>query len=103
MGKRIKLGKTAMRVLQKLDERGPTPLSHGVRYAAFNPNLISVMSSTNHHLRTYQLVEWAGGNYDRWTVRLTDYGRECLRLGSHDPSRPGGKFADSYGPREIES
>jgi hypothetical protein len=44
-----------------------------------------------------RMVEWAGGNHDRWTVRITDHGRECLRLGSHAPH--GGGFVDSYGPR----
>lgn len=95
--KRIKLGKTAMAVLRMLDREGVVPLSHGVRYAEINPYQIRVMSSTNWLLRSSGMVEWAGGNYGRWSVRLTDYGRECLTKGSRLPSRrvPG---HTTYGP-----
>lgn len=96
---RIALGKTARRVLAVLAEHGPAPLSHGVRYAEIDAGQIRVMSSTNFLLRSGGMVEWAGGNYGRWHVRITDYGRECLRLGSHNASYHG-RFADSYGPRD---
>lgn len=95
---RIALGKTAKRVLAMLAEHGPIPLSHGARYAEIATYQIRVMASTNHLLRANGMVEWAGGNYDRWTVRLTDYGRECLRLGSHDPRHRAPPFHQSYGP-----
>lgn len=98
MSKRIGLGKTAILVLSKLAEHGPIPLSHGARYAEITTYQIRVMASTNHLLRHYGMVEWAGGNYDRWTVSLTDYGRECLRLGSHDPLHRAKPFHASYGP-----
>jgi hypothetical protein len=97
MGKRITLGKTALRVLAVLDEHGPTPLSHGARYAEINSGQIRIMMSTNHLLRSGGMVEWAGGNYGRWHVRITDYGRECLRLRSHASRH--GNFVESYGPR----
>lgn len=87
-----------MRVLAVLDEHGPTPLSHGARYAEINAGQMRVMASTNYLLRGQGMVEWAGGNYGRWHVRLTDYGRECLARGSHTPGRRA-VFADSYGPR----
>jgi hypothetical protein len=95
---RIPLGKTAKRVLAMLAEHGPTPLSHGARYAEITTYQIRVMASTNHLLRASGMVEWAGGNHDRWTVRLTDYGRECHRLGSHDPLHRAPSFHASYGP-----
>jgi hypothetical protein len=96
---RIALGKTAMRALKALDEHGPIPLSHGRRYASMSASGIYVMQSTNHLLRTSGMVEWAGGNYDRWSVRLTDYGRDCLKRGSRDADRRV-SFTDSYGPRD---
>jgi hypothetical protein len=57
-----------------------------------------VMASTNDHLRTHGLVEWAGGNYDRWCVRITDYGRECLARRSHD-GKARARLHETYGPR----
>lgn len=96
--KRIALGKTAMRALAALAEHGPIPLSHGARYAEISRSQIRVMASTNYLLRGSGMVEWAGGNYDRWTVRLTDYGRECLAKGSHDPLHRAPPFHQSYGP-----
>lgn len=98
---RITLGKTALRVLRFLEANGATTLSHGSRYASISPNGIWVMSSTNHLLRSSGIVEWAGGNYGRWDVRITDYGRDCLRLGSHAGHH--GNFVGSYGPREDAS
>jgi hypothetical protein len=95
---RYTLGKTALRILKVLDEHGPTPLSHGVRYAEINAGQIRCMSSTNWLLRSSGMVEWAGGNYGRWHVRITDYGRECLARGSRDPSRHC-TFINTYGPR----
>ena len=44
------------------------------------------------------MVEWAGGNYGRWDVCITDYGRECLERGWRDANRRVA-FAESYGPR----
>lgn len=99
MTARITLGKTAMRALAMVAEYGPLPLSHGVRYAQISPSGVTVMMSTNHLLRTSGMIEWAGGNYDRWTVRITDYGRDCLKRGSRDPRRHV-PFADSFGPRD---
>lgn len=96
---RITLGKTAKRVLRRLAEHGVAQLSHGSRYAEIDYGPIRVMSSTNYLLRSSCMIEWAGGNYDRWTVRITDYGRECLRRGSRDPSIHCHQM-DTYGPRE---
>lgn len=97
---RIALGKTALRVLQYLDDHGPTRLSHGSRYASFGPSLIRVMQSTNYLLRASGMVVWAGGNYERWHVRLTNYGRECLTRRSHDGRRLPDGFPASYGPSD---
>ena len=94
---RSPLGKTARLALQALADHGPLVLSHGRRYASTGPGGLYVMSPTNHTLRVRGMVEWAGGNYDRFHVRLTDYGRECLRRGSHDLDRPAVSFAESYG------
>lgn len=98
---RISLGKTAKAALKMIAEHGPIPLGHGVRYAQISPTGITVMQSTNHLLRTSGMIEWAGGNYDRWDVRITDYGRECLRRGSRDDSIHV-SFSDSYGPRQDD-
>lgn len=95
---RSSLGKTALRVLRFLDENGPTSLSHGSRYASISPNGIWVMQSTNYMLRSSGMVEWAGGNYGRWDVRITEYGRECLARGSRDSSVRVA-FIDGFGPR----
>lgn len=96
---RAALGKTAKRALKALEEYGVLPLSHGYRYATMSRAGIFVMQSTNYLLRTSGMVEWAGGNYGRWDVRLTDYGRDCLQRGSRDPRRHV-PFPDSYGPRD---
>ena len=101
MGERVALGETAKRALAMIAEHGPLPLSHGVRYAQISPSHVTVMMSTNHLLRTSGMIEWAGGNYDRWTVRITEYGRECLKRGSRDP-RHHVPFSDSFGPRDGE-
>lgn len=98
---RIALGKTAKRALATIAKHGPLQLSHGARYARMSPRAIYVMQSTNYLLRSSGMVEWAGGNYDRWHVRITDYGRECLRRGSRDPEVRV-VFSDSYGPRDSE-
>lgn len=98
MAYRIALGKTALRVLAVLDEHGPTPLSHGARYAEISAGQIRCMASTNYLLRSSGMVEWAGGNYGRWHVRITDYGRECLARGSRDANRRV-TFIETYGPR----
>jgi hypothetical protein len=98
---RIALGRTTLRVLRYLEDNGPTTLSHGARHASFSPNGIWVMASTNYLLRSSGMVEWAGGNYGRWDVRITDYGRECLKRGSRDPRRVV-RFSDSYGPKPDE-
>lgn len=95
---RISLGKTAKGVLKRLAENGPAQLSHGSRYAEIDFGPIRVMSSTNYLLRSSCMIEWAGGNYDRWTVRITDYGRECLRRGSRDANIRCHQM-DTYGPR----
>jgi hypothetical protein len=98
--RRIALGKTALRVLRFLDENGPTTLSHGARYASISPNGIWVMQNTNYLLRDTGMVEWAGGNYGRWDVRITEYGRECLRRCSHELGPQNrNQFLESYGPR----
>lgn len=101
MGARIALGKTAKRALAALVEHGPIQLSHGVRYAAISRYAILVMSSTNYLLRSSGMVEWAGGNYGRWHVRITDYGRDCLKRGSRDPSMRT-SAPNSYGPRSED-
>lgn len=97
---RICLGKTAQRVLDALHVYGPTPLSHGARYAEIEAGQIRVMQSTNYLLRSAGMVEWAGGNYGRWHVRLTEYGEECRRRGWHDGRRGPKGFTSSYGPPE---
>lgn len=97
---RIPLGKTAKRALAALAEHGPLTLSHGVRYARISSGGIWVMASTNYLLRRSGMVEWAGGNYGRFHVRLTDYGRECLDRGSHDALRQPNPMHQSYGPRD---
>lgn len=94
---RIILGKTAQRALGALFVHGPLPLSHGARYAEISAGGIRVMQSTNHLLRTSGMVEWAGGNFDRWTVRITPYGDECRRRGWRD-SGVTVRFADTFGP-----
>lgn len=104
---RVTLGKTAMSALKALDDNGPLQLSHGYRYASISLDGIYLMSSTNHLLRTENLVEWAGGNYDRHHVRITDYGRDCLARGSHVPGSqnkglpPFTRFHASYGPAAL--
>lgn len=98
MTRRICLGKTAQRALDALSVHGPLTLSHGYRYAEIGAGGIRVMQSTNHLLRSSGMVEWAGGNYGRWHVRLTEYGDECRKRGWRDPDRVV-NFADSYGPR----
>lgn len=100
--RRIALGTTALRILAALDEHGPTPLSHGARYAEISAGRIRCMSSTNYLLRSSDMVEWAGGNYGRWHVRITDYGRECLRRRSRDPNRCVSPL-DTYGPRDADA
>jgi len=102
MGERICLGKTAQRALDALSVYGPLPLSHGARYAEIGAAGIRVMASTNYLLRSSGMVEWAGGNYGRWHVRLTEYGDECRRRGWRDASRTV-SFSDSYGPADVGS
>lgn len=99
--RRITLGNTAKRALDMIAEHGPLPLTHGYRYARISRAGIYVMQSTNHLLRSSGMVEWAGGNYDRSHVRITEYGEECRRRGSRDPA-VSVHFSDSYGPREGE-
>lgn len=96
---RASLGNTARRALQAIAEHGPITLSHGVHYAEITRYGVFVMSPTNHLLRANGLVEWAGGNYSRWHVRITDYGRECLGRGSRDLSRRRIPPHLTYGPQ----
>ena len=95
--RRLALGKTARRALAMIAEHGPLQLSHGTRYAEMSASVIRVMQSTNYLLRSSGMVEWAGGNHDRWQVRITEYGQECLLRGTRDPSHRV-RFSDSYGP-----
>lgn len=97
--RRSALGRTAKRVLATLAEHGAVPLSHGARYAEIHSGQMRVMASTNYLLRSQGMVEWAGGNYGRWHVRITDYGRECLARGSHIPGANRAAFSETYGPR----
>jgi len=96
---RIRLGKTAQKVLDNLHVHGPIWLSHGSRYAEIGSNGARVMMSTNHLLRATGMVEWAGGNYGSWHVRITEYGEECRRRGWHDGDRRRQSTTVTYGPR----
>lgn len=98
--RRIALGQTAKRALAMIADHGPLYLTHGARYAEISPLGIRLMASTNYLLRAHGMVEWAGGNYDRWHVRITDYGRQCLERGTHDPMHRPAPMHMTYGPRD---
>ncbi len=82
--RRSTLGRTTRAVLQHLVDHGVCGLNHGSRWALFNGASWIVKSDCEHFLRTSGMIEAAGGNYPDHYVRITDYGRDCLKRGSKD-------------------